>query len=306
MDVAAVGPVVAQASEVFDHFWNSDFVFPIRTLARPLKANLERLRKRCETVARGDRARPYLERVEEDRTLEDMRVGQWSLHWTESAKIVSDPPQKAASEQVDAWLNKVILAMLLSARRRVDLTSPYFIPHGSGMKALIELTERGVEVSVLTNSLAATDVAAAHGAYMRYRKPLLGAGVRLFELKASALQEDMSLFGSRGASLHTKALVIDRCAGFIGSFNFDPRSATLNCEMGLLFEHEELAAEMLRGFADEISPARSYRVVLKDGQIAWEDAAGERPHLLFGEPAASIRRRLVARLISMLPVESQL
>jgi putative cardiolipin synthase len=116
----------------------------------------------------------------------------------------------------------------------------------------------------------------------------------------------MSLFGSRGASLHTKAFVIDGCSGFIGSFNFDPRSATLNSEMGLLFEHEELAAEMLRGFADEISPARSYRVVLKDGRIAWQDAAGECPHLLLREPAASIRRRLVAWIISMLPIESQL
>ena len=306
MDVAAVGPVVAQASEVFDRYWNSNFVFPIRTIARPIKANLRRLRKRCEKVACSKRAQPYLERIEKDRTLHDMRAGEWCLHWTDSAKVVSDPPEKAASEQVEAWLNKVILAVLMSARQSLELTSPYFIPRDSGVKRLIELAERGVDVSVLTNSLAATDVAAVHGAYMRYRKPLLAAGLRLFELKASASQEDMSLFGSRGASLHTKAFVIDRRSGFIGSFNFDPRSATLNTEMGLLFENAGLAEEMLRGFADEISPARSFRVVLKDGRIAWEDAAGERPQLLLREPAASIRRRLVAGLISILPIESQL
>ena len=183
MDVVSAGPVVAEASAVFDRYWNSDFVFPIRTIARPIKANLGRLRKRCETIACFDRARPYLRRVEQERTLLGLRTGDSRLHWTASAEIVSDPPEKAASRMAEDWLTEVILSVLTSSRKSIDLTSPYFIPRDAGLKRLVELAGRGVEISVLTNSLAATDVAAVHGAYMRFRKPLLGAGVRLFELK---------------------------------------------------------------------------------------------------------------------------
>ncbi len=156
---------------------------------------------------------------------------------------------------------------------------------------------------MLTNSLAATDVAAVHGGYMRFREPLIAGGIRLFELRARDGKKDMSLFGSRGASLHTKAFVVDGLHGFVGSFNFDPRSVSLNTEMGILFEHAALARQMQAIFAEETAPKRSYRVVLSDGRIGWQDEAGR---ILDREPDASLRRRALATVISLLPVELQL
>ena len=67
------------------------------------------------------------------------------------------------------------------------------------------MARRGVQVGVVTNSLAANDVAAVHGGYMGYRVPLLEAGVHLYELKAQGQSGDAGVFGSSGASLHTKA-----------------------------------------------------------------------------------------------------
>ncbi len=98
-------------------------------------------------------------------------------------------------------------------------------------------------------------------------------------------KKDMSLFGSRGASLHTKAFVVDGIAGFVGSFNFDPRSVSLNTEMGILFEHAELAREMQAVFAEETAPKRSYRVVLagRDRLARW---GGAHPRQ---EPDASLQ-----------------
>ena len=55
-------------------------------------------------------------------------------------------------------------------------------------------------------------------------------GVELHELKRGG-QEGQSLFGSSGASLHTKAFVVDGELTFVGSFNLDPRSAYLSTEM---------------------------------------------------------------------------
>ena len=59
-------------------------------------------------------------------------------------------------------------------------------------------------------------------------------------------RSDGSLFGSSGASLHTKAFVVDDARGFIGSFNLDPRSADLNTEMGVLFDDPRIAARAAR------------------------------------------------------------
>ena len=112
-----------------------------------------------------------------------------------------------------------------------------------------------------------------------------------------------SVIGSSSASLHTKAFVVDGRYGFVGSFNFDPRSVSLNTEMGLLFEHAELAREMQAVFAEEIAEKRSYRLVLSGDAVRWQDGGGR---LLGSEPDASLRRRLVAGMISFLPVESQL
>jgi hypothetical protein len=73
----------------------------------------------------------------------------------------------------------------------------------------------GVHVTVLTNSLAATDVAAVHAGYQRYRKPLLEADVQLYELKPAATgsgtaDRKKSVFGSSKSSLHAKTYVFGR------------------------------------------------------------------------------------------------
>ena len=80
----------------------------------------------------------------------------------------------------------------------------------------------------MTNALSATDVAAVHAGYAKYRKDLLRAGIRIFELKPDATvmaTRHGSLAGSSGASLHAKTFEVDGRQLFVGSFNMDPRSA---------------------------------------------------------------------------------
>ena len=168
------------------------------------------------------------------------------------------------------------------------------------------MAERGVRVAVLTNSLAATDVTAVHGAYARYREPLIEGGVRLFELKPYDDRSDVSLFGSSSASLHTKAFTVDDRAGFIGSMNFDPRSISLNSEMGVVFEHGGLVGRCAR-----FSPTRPHRrraiaLRIQDGEIIWQDHAAQAVRILHQEPEAGIWRRLTATIIGFLPIQSQL
>lgn len=160
---------------------------------------------------------------------------------------------------------------------------------------------------MLTNSLAATDVAAVHGGYAPYRKPLLAAGVRLYELQPFLQRHQISLFGSRGASLHTKAFTVDDHTGFVGSFNFDPRSVSLNTEMGVLFVEPKLVGTLRGQFEMETGPQMSYRVGLRDdGRLCWTGEDEGRMTVFDREPQTRPARRLVAAAISWLPLESQL
>ena len=152
-----------------------------------------------------------------------------------------------------------------------------------------------------------TDVAAVHGGYMRFRKPLVAGGIRLFELRARDGRTDLSLFGSRGASLHTKAFVVDGLYGFVGSFNFDPRSALHNTELGLLIDSPSMASALSRMFIKDI-PEASYQVQFgAQGRLEWIERRPDGTTVVYhDEPRASFGRRLAVTLFGLLPIEGLL
>ena len=157
--------------------------------------------------------------------------------------------------------------LIKEAQSEFLILSPYFVPHDAGVKALSALTQRGVRVAVLTNSLSATDAVAVQAGYAPYRVPLLRKHVELYEFKATqgegAAKPTAGLFGSQSrASLHAKAYVIDRSILVIGSMNLDPRSALLNTELALVIHSKPIADEAAQLFQRGIRPAASYRVEL--------------------------------------------
>lgn len=306
LDVLLIGAAVQQTESVFDAFWNSDVVIPIDALVTWRQPRLPRLRQALATLLKSARARPYLERVQERMSLTDMIDLGKRAHWTKAAKIISDPPEKAVGGKRENWLLRALLPTIGASREILEITSPYFIPGSEGTAQLGQLVRRGVNVAILTNSLAATDVAAVHGAYALYRERLLKVGVRLYELQRYASRQQISAFGSSGASLHTKAFTVDRGAGFIGSFNFDPRSASLNTEMGVLFEQPELVAEMRRLFKADTAPEASYQLTFDGSGLSWSGIRNGQLRRLRREPDAGPTRRLLAFIVGLLPIQSQL
>ena len=139
----------------------------------------------------------------------------------------------------------------------MDLVSPYFVPTQEGTDALVAIAARGVKVRVLTNSLAATDVAPVYAGYVKYREALLRGGVRLFELKPQSDERAPWQVPAAGsaASLHAKTFAIDRSRIFIGSFNLDPRSARLNTEVGVVLDSPTLATQLSGAFDRSIPSA---------------------------------------------------
>jgi putative cardiolipin synthase len=159
-----------------------------------------------------------------------------------------------------------------------------------------------VSVRVLTNSLASTDVSAVHAGYAKRRVALLGAGVRLYELKPDAegvVHHSGEDSGSRGG-LHAKSIGMDGRRIFVGSLNFDPRSAALNTEMGLVVDSPALAQALATFFA-RLSPAGAVELALSpQGSVLWLDGA-KAP--LDVEPQTSLGRRIWVQFLSWLPIE---
>jgi putative cardiolipin synthase len=150
----------------------------------------------------------------------------------------------------------------------------------------------------------------AHSGYAKTRRRLLENGMELYELRpdTDAFRPGWSLLSGRSpAALHTKAMAFDGEAVFIGSFNLDPRSAVINTEAGLYIESPELAKKLTDYMASGVVPANSYRVLLDpNGKIIWETVKDGKKVSYRGEPETGFRRRLVANLWKLLPIDSQL
>jgi putative cardiolipin synthase len=304
MDALVIGAAVPQAEAVFDAYWNAPQVLPIRALwSRGRKGNLRGLRADLTRRAESEDAARYLGRGDPARALGELVGPGRGLHWTDEASILSDPPEKTEKRAKHAWLIRSLVPMLLAAKSKVRITTAYFVPDGRSVAALTGLARSGVGVSILTNSLASTNQVAVHGAYARARHPLLAGGIDLFELKPTdAGRGAYAGLSSDRSSLHGKCFSIDGTRGFIGSFNFDLRSAYLNTEMGIVFDQPDIAREMDRIFARDTSAERSWRLSLVDGGLRWIDGAKS----LGGEPEADALRAVLAWIAGRLPIRSQL
>ncbi|MBP6078564.1 MAG: phospholipase D family protein [Xanthomonadales bacterium] len=302
LDVFAIGPVVDEVGADFERYWSSA---PARPLARVLGTRLADPGALVR-LAGPHRAMPDSEASLRPRCVTDLLCGCIDFEWAQTRLISDDPAKVLGRAHRRGLIWPKLREILGSPKRSLHVVSPYFVPTAVGVEFFSALVRQGVAVSVLTNSLEATDVAAVHAGYAKRRAPLLRAGVRLFELRrliALPRTRQRRQRVQSSASLHTKTFAIDSERVFIGSFNFDPRSARLNTEMGLMIESAALARACSDGFGND-APANSYSVRLDvAGDLRWRvhEDDGEHEHRV--EPGASWWRRAWVRLLSWLPVE---
>jgi putative cardiolipin synthase len=304
LDVIAAGAVVPDVSASFDAYWNSASAYPAASLIPAPQAADTTVRDGWTKLHQRPEAARYLDAVRGTSLIRDLLARNLQLDWVD-ARVVSDDPSKVLSplERTDLNMLPRLQAAVGKPARELDLVSPYFVPTEAGTAALRELARSGVRVRILTNSLAATDVLPVHAGYARYREALLRAGVHLYELKPSVQQKSeqrSGMGGSSNASLHAKTFAVDRSRLFVGSFNFDPRSARLNTEMGVVLESPALAAR-LSDALDAMLPREAYEVRLApDGQgLEWIE--GDVHHR--SEPGAGVLQRLGIGILSILPIE---
>lgn len=310
LDVLVLGPVVQDVSDSFDAYWASASSYPIALIVRPpSKRQLSQLGERARKVERSSEAAIYKDVVSDASVVSRMLAQSLPMHWAATKLVVDDPAKGLGEAAKNELITHHIMRMMGEPKKSMDLVSPYFVPTDLGVDYFVGLAEQGVEIRILTNSLVATDVLPVHSGYARHRKRLLEAGIELFELKpdldvANGFAAQHSFMGSSGSSLHAKTFAIDAERLFIGSFNFDPRSARLNTELGFVIDSPALVAGMNQLFLKEI-PERSWVLSLSEdkGKLQWLDFSQQPKMVLTTEPMSTWQQRLAVQLLSWLPID---
>jgi putative cardiolipin synthase len=242
----------------------------------------------------------------------ELSAGRMALSYA-PAQLFADTPYKGSLRNPGDTLstvNRSVLEEFATARSSILIASPYFIPGKEGMKFLKAAMARKLRISVLTNGVGATDEQLVYWRYSQYRLEMLKLGIRLYEVSPT-LARDVSRFGVFGRSfrrLHAKVAVIDRERLFIGSMNFDPRSAWSNTESGLLVDSPQLANQVA-DLVDEDGNAGIYRLRLAaDGEtIEWVARGNDgQEHAVAEEPDHDWLTRLKLWLIGPLASEELL
>jgi cardiolipin synthase len=151
------------------------------------------------------------------------------------------PAQVVASgpDQEESAIEELFFAAVAGARRRVWITTPYFVPTEPILEALVTAARRGVQVRLVVPR--ETDSPLADAAGSTYHDALVDAGA------------EVRIFGP--GMIHAKTCVVDDVVAVVGSANLDNRSFRLNFEVVVALYGAEPVEELARAF--EVDWARS-------------------------------------------------
>lgn len=310
IELLAAGPVAKQAAESFDTFWNSPIVKSVSSFDLDGRSP-EAAEELADLLALLDSEEGPAVEYHLRRDEFALRVSSpFGLIWA-NANVVAEPPirQAEGASKPSSEIARAHAIIRQSLRHEVVYESAYFIPGERGVEVLAELTQRGVDVTVLTNSLASTDVIAVHATYALYRPDLLENGIKLFEYRADAKRPEplhhRIRLGRSDSALHAKIAIYDRRHLWVGSANFDPRSRKLNTEIGVMIDSPPLAEVVLNGIAPDFAPSRSWRLEYNlgaaTGPIAWIGEVDGEIVRLETEPNGDLWRGLKTLFYGVVP-----
>ena len=137
--------------------------------------------------------------------------------------------------------------LIASARERIEICSPYFVPDRSMQQELMRAAQRGVTVRIIVP-----------GRYNDHRV-VRWTSRRLY---GELLRNGIEIHEYRPAMIHAKIAIIDGVWSILGSTNFDNRSFGLNDEINVAIMDRGVAARVREDFARDLG--QSDRVSLEE------------------------------------------
>ncbi len=272
-DVLLLGKIASDVHNSFEQFWNSPLSVDICELANtesPQNPDSVTYNALHNYACNPENFWPQVrEKIKNLPAAFDAIQKSGGLVWLDSVYFISDIPGKNDGTQGlegGGVCTEALIQLIKNAKHTIAIQSPYLITNDDSRKLLNDAVARGVEIKILTNSLASTDNLEAFSGYQRDRKKLLATGVRIFEFRPDAAERYKVMTGDLQSKLnytpvfglHAKSMVIDGSITVIGTFNFDPRSANLNTECVAVIHSNKISTSVLNGMEIEFNPENSW------------------------------------------------
>lgn len=153
----------------------------------------------------------------------------------EQVQIVAGGPNRRA----DA-IHETMFAAMAAARKRIWLTTPYFIPSPSVAMALKTAALGGLDVRIVIPLVP--DTRLVHAATLSYVEDMLSAGVRIWQYEKGFI--------------HAKVLIVDELLASVGTANVDLRSFFSNFETNAYLFHPKTIARLEEDFLQDLENSR--------------------------------------------------
>lgn len=287
-DVLAVGPVAREAAASFEQFWGYRQAVSSRDLS-DVEAVITRGNfRRYETRADYDFGSYFvaLDQEANDPAVIGARFGS-RLRPVQKVRFICDEPGKSSGFlSRTARITRELRHTLEQAKKTIVMQTPYLVLSAPAQKLFHEMQEKnpGLRIRVSSNSFASTDNLLAYSANYRLRndyvenlhldihefKPQPGAVASLFTQYATMVQlaKDRVAAGRQARlpfmCMHAKSLVVDDTIAFVGSYNLDPRSESLNTEAGLLVEDAAFAQNLREEIERDMRSENSWVIARRD------------------------------------------
>ncbi|MCG3880800.1 phospholipase D family protein [Psychrobacter sp. Ps3] len=314
LDVLLIGKVVADIDNSFGSYWSAPISYDIETLVTLDEDGPTDFIEGLDQLGTNEKSdnqsslSVYKSAIADSSIDTDLLNKRIPFRWTDMQFLSDDVGKLTKSVPADTNLVQQLRTLLGRPDKELTIISSYFVPTKDGVDTLVELADSGINIKILTNSFDATDVTAVHSGYSQWRPKLLKSGIKIYELKSTASEEDREnkLWKARSqssTSLHAKTFAIDDHQVFIGSYNVDPRSANINTEMGVIINDDELARQLHEALSDDLL-SQAYEVKLTDdNHLQWHTMENGEKKVYESEPRVDLSDHIWLTIMSWLPID---
>ena len=314
LDVLLIGKVVADIDNSFGSYWSAPISYDIETLVTLDEDGPTDFIEGLDQLGTNEKSdnqsslSVYKSAIADSSIDTDLLNKRIPFRWTDMQFLSDDVGKLTKSVPADTNLVQQLRTLLGRPDKELTIISSYFVPTKDGVDTLVELADSGIDIKILTNSFDATDVTAVHSGYSQWRPKLLKSGIKIYELKSTASEEDREnkLWKARSqssTSLHAKTFAIDDHQVFIGSYNVDPRSANINTEMGVIINDDELARQLHEALSDDLL-SQAYEVKLTDdNHLQWHTIEDGEKKVYEAEPRVDLSDHIWLTIMSWLPID---
>ncbi|MEA1892130.1 MAG: phospholipase D family protein [Campylobacterota bacterium] len=269
-DMLVVGPFVNKINNEFEHYFSSKYSVDFNEIAKmSSKHRLEKGIKKIHEILDSKYYKAFMKTMNNRAFVKAFRAKKTPFYFAD-AELYFDLPNKIESTEHNSSVylrNQVDLKF--TAQKSLHIANPYFIPDEDMFDNFASLREKGVEITVVTNSLESTDSKAVFAYYSQKIERLIKMGIKIYEIHPYAFREALinQPYNLKRAApnlmIHGKIMIIDEKYFVIGSRNMDPRSRFLNTELIAMIDSEEVAIEEEKAYRHFFLPENTYKLSLQ-------------------------------------------